>query len=96
MIRSENARLTGWVFVDIAGRDIGSYVAEAARIVREQVDLPAGYADRFGRAVRADDRGARALAVAIPAAVLIIFVLLMLHFGRWTAPRSSCCRCPSA
>ena len=44
MIKSENARLTGWVFVDIADRDIGSYVNEAQDIVAEKVKLPAGYA----------------------------------------------------
>jgi Cu(I)/Ag(I) efflux system membrane protein CusA/SilA len=83
MIKSENARLTGWVFVDIAGRDIGSYVAEAARSVRERVDLPPGYAiewsGQFEQMIEARER----LTIAIPAAVLIIFVLLMLHFGRF-------------
>ena len=44
MIKSENARLTGWVFVDIADRDIGSYVDEAQGVVAEKVKLPAGYA----------------------------------------------------
>ena len=83
MIKSENARLTGWVFVDIAGRDIGTYVSEAARIVRETVDLPAGYAitwsGQFEQMIEARER----LSIAIPAAVMIIFVLLMLHFGRF-------------
>ena len=83
MIKSENARLTGWVFVDIAGRDIGTYVSEAAQIVRETVDLPAGYAitwsGQFEQMIEARER----LSIAIPAAVMIIFVLLMLHFGRF-------------
>ena len=83
MLRSENARLTGWVFVDIAGRDIGTYVEEAAKVVRETVDLPAGYAitwsGQFEQMIEARER----LAIAIPTAVLIIFVLLMLHFGRF-------------
>lgn len=42
MIRSENARLNGWIYVDIAGRDLGGYVEEARRVVAEQVDLPPG------------------------------------------------------
>jgi Cu(I)/Ag(I) efflux system membrane protein CusA/SilA len=42
MIRSENAQRTAWVFVDIAGRDLGGYVNEARRVVAEQVTLPAG------------------------------------------------------
>ncbi|MEO1650417.1 MAG: efflux RND transporter permease subunit, partial [Pseudomonadota bacterium] len=83
MLRSENARLTGWVFVDIAGRDIGTYVAEASKIVRENVNLPAGYAitwsGQFEQMIEARER----LMIAVPAAVLIIFVLLMLHFGRF-------------
>jgi Cu(I)/Ag(I) efflux system membrane protein CusA/SilA len=43
MIRSENAQRTAWVFVDIAGRDLGSYIADARRVVAEQVELPPGY-----------------------------------------------------
>jgi Cu(I)/Ag(I) efflux system membrane protein CusA/SilA len=82
MLRSENARLTGWVFVDIADRDIGTYVAEASKLVRETVELPPGYAitwsGQFEQMIEARER----LAIAIPTAVLIIFVLLMLHFGR--------------
>ncbi len=42
MIRSENARLTGWVFVNIADRDLGGYVAEAKAIVADAVSLPLG------------------------------------------------------
>jgi copper/silver efflux system protein len=82
MIKSENARLTGWVFVDIADRDIGSYVAEAERIVAENVKLPAGYAvewsGQFEQMLEAKAR----MQIAVPSAILIIFMLLMLHFGR--------------
>jgi len=82
MIVSENARLNGWVFVDIAGRDIGSYVAEAQKIVAEKVKLPAGYSigwsGQFEQMLEAKAR----LNVAIPATIAIIFVLLILHFGR--------------
>ena len=82
MIVSENARLNGWVFVDIAGRDIGSYVAEAQKIVAEKVKLPAGYSiawsGQFEQMLEARSR----LNVAIPATIAIIFVLLILHFGR--------------
>ena len=82
MIKSENARLTGWVLVDITGRDIGSYVAEAQREIATRVDLPPGYAiawsGQFEQMIEARER----LAIAIPSAVLVIFVLLMVHFGR--------------
>lgn len=82
MIKSENARLNGWVFVDIADRDIGSYVEEAQAVVAENVKLPAGYAvewsGQFEQMLEAEAR----LKIAIPATILIIFVLLMMHFGR--------------
>lgn len=82
MIVSENARLNGWVFVDIAGRDIGGYVEEAQRVVKNRVKLPAGYSigwsGQFEQMLEARAR----LDVAIPATIAIIFVLLILHFGR--------------
>ncbi len=82
MIKSENARLTGWVFVDIEDRDIGSYVKDAQKIVAEKVDLPAGYAliwsGQFEQMIEAKSR----MQIAVPAAIFIIFTLLMIHFGR--------------
>ncbi|MDE0128721.1 MAG: CusA/CzcA family heavy metal efflux RND transporter [Gammaproteobacteria bacterium] len=82
MIRSENARLTGWVFVDIEGRDLGGYVAEARRVVDSAVALPPGYAIEWsGQYEQIEAAGAR-LRIAIPSAVALIFLLLMLHFGR--------------
>lgn len=81
MIVSENARLNGWVFVDIAGRDIGGYVKEAQKIVAEKITLPAGYAigwsGQFEQLLEARQR----LNIAIPATIAVIFVLLVLHFG---------------
>lgn len=82
MIKSENARLNGWVFVDIADRDIGSYVAEAQKIVAEKVQLPAGYAIGWSGQFEQMERAKIRLSIAIPAAVLAIFVLLIMHFGR--------------
>ncbi len=82
MIRSENARLTGWVFVDIAGRDLGGFVADARDVVASGVELPPGYAiDWSGQYEQLEEANAQ-LALAIPAAVVLIFLLLMLHFGR--------------
>ena len=82
MIKSENARLTGWVFVDIADRDMGSYVDAAQNRVAETVKLPTGYAiewsGQFEQLLEAKAR----MQIAIPSTILIIFVLLMLHFGR--------------
>ena len=86
MIKSENARLTGWVFVDIADRDIGSYVNEAQGVVASKVKLPAGYSvswsGQFEQMLEAEAR----MRIAIPSAILAIFVLLMMHFGRADRP----------
>lgn len=81
MIKSENARLTGWVFVDIAGRDIGSYVAEAQKIVSDKVKLPAGYSIIWSGQFEQMQEAKERMRVAVPAAILIIFMLLMIHFG---------------
>ena len=82
MLRSENARLTGWVFVDIADRDIGTYVNDASGIIRDQIELPPGYSITWSGQFEQMLEARAQLSIAIPAAVLIIFVLLMLHFGR--------------
>lgn len=82
MIVSENARLNGWVYVDIAGRDIGSYVQGAQKVVAEKVKLPPGYSigwsGQFEQMLEAKAR----LDIAIPTTIAIIFILLIMHFGR--------------
>ncbi len=82
MIRSENARLTGWVFVDIEGRDLGGYVAEARRVVESAVILPPGYAIEWSGQYEQIQAAGERLKIAIPSAIALIFLLLMLHFGR--------------
>ncbi|MGB0906050.1 MAG: efflux RND transporter permease subunit [Maricaulaceae bacterium] len=82
MIRSENARLTGWVFVDISGRDLGGYVTEARDIVADSVQLPPGYAIEWSGQYEQLNEARERLNIAIPAAIGLIFLLLMLHFGR--------------
>ena len=83
VIKSENARLNGWTYVDISGRDLGSYVAEAQRVVAESVDLPAGYSlgwsGQYEYMVRARDR----LAVVGPITLAVILLLLFINFGRF-------------
>lgn len=80
MIKSENARPNGWTFVDIAGRDLGSYVEEAQRVVSEEVVLPAGYSiswsGQYEYLVRAKER----LSIVVPFTLLIIVLLLYLNF----------------
>ena len=82
MIKSENARLTGWVFVDIAGRDIGSYVTEARKIVAESIDLPPGYSVIWSGQFQQMQEAKEKMRIAVPLAILLIFTLLMVHFGR--------------
>lgn len=82
MIRSENARLTGWVFVDITDRDLGGFVREARQMVAAQVALPAGYAVEWAGQYEQLEEANKQLTIAIPAAIAIIFLLLMVHFGR--------------
>jgi Cu(I)/Ag(I) efflux system membrane protein CusA/SilA len=83
VIKSENARLNGWSYVDITGRDLGSYVAEAQRVVAESIDLPAGYSlswsGQYEYMVRAKER----LSVVGPVTLAIIVLLLYLNFGRF-------------
>jgi Cu(I)/Ag(I) efflux system membrane protein CusA/SilA len=79
-IKSENARLNGWTLVDIAGRDLGSYVAEAQRVVNEKVQLPAGYSiawsGQYEYMVRAKER----LSIVVPFTLAIIMLLLYINF----------------
>jgi len=79
MIRNEDGLLTGYVFVDVADRDISSYVEEASRVVREQVKLPAGYAVLWSGQYEAMARVRARLAYIIPATLFIVFVLLYLN-----------------
>jgi Cu(I)/Ag(I) efflux system membrane protein CusA/SilA len=83
VIKSENARLNGWTYVDIAGPDLGTYVAEAQRAVRDNVELPPGYSlgwsGQYEYMVRAKER----LAVVGPLTLAIIVLLLYLNFRRF-------------
>ncbi|HZR35311.1 MAG TPA: efflux RND transporter permease subunit [Nevskia sp.] len=79
-LRSENARLNGWVYVDIAGRDLGSYVREAQRRVVQQVPLPPGYSIAWSGQFEYLERAAKRLELVVPFTLAIIFVLLYLTF----------------
>ena len=82
MLRSENARLSGWVYVDLRGRDLQSVVDDAQRVVREQVKLPAGYSVAWSGQFEYLERAKKRLALVVPLTLVIIFVLLYLTFGR--------------
>ena len=83
-IRTENALLSAYIFVDIRERDIGGYVADAQRAVREQVQFPPGYYITWSGQFEYMERAKERLQIVIPLTVLIIFVLLYLNFGRLT------------
>ncbi len=80
-IKSENARKTAWVYIDIANTDIGSYVKRAQQAVRDKVSLPPGYSlvwsGQYEYMIRAQQR----LMIVVPVTLLVIFVLLYLNFG---------------
>jgi Cu(I)/Ag(I) efflux system membrane protein CusA/SilA len=80
MIKSENARLQGWTYVDIEGRDLGRYVQEAQRVVAEQVDLPPGYSIAWSGQYEYLVRAAKRLALIVPVTLLVIVLLLWLSF----------------
>jgi Cu(I)/Ag(I) efflux system membrane protein CusA/SilA len=82
MLQSENARLIGVTFVDIQGRDIGSFIAEARKAVAEQVVLPAGYSLRWSGQYEYMNRALAKLQIVTPVTLVIIFLLLYLSFGR--------------
>jgi len=79
-IRSENARLNGWVYVDISGRDLGSYVAQAQKLVSERVELPPGYSITWSGQFEYLERATSKLKLVVPFTLVIIFVLLYLTF----------------
>jgi Cu(I)/Ag(I) efflux system membrane protein CusA/SilA len=80
MLRSENARLSGWVYVDIRGRDLRSAVHDMQRVVAEKVKLPAGYSISWSGQFEFLERATAKLKVVVPFTLLIIFVLLYLTF----------------
>ncbi|MDI1237564.1 MAG: efflux RND transporter permease subunit, partial [Polaromonas sp.] len=83
MLRSENARLSGWVYVDIRGRDLRSAVQEMQKTVNEKVKLPPGYSVSWSGQFEFLERATARLQVVVPFTLLIIFVLLYLTFRRF-------------
>jgi Cu(I)/Ag(I) efflux system membrane protein CusA/SilA len=82
MIKSENARLSVWVYVDIRDRDLGSFVADARRAVADQVQTPAGISITWSGQFEYLERAAARLKWVVPATLAIIFILLYLIFRR--------------
>jgi Cu(I)/Ag(I) efflux system membrane protein CusA/SilA len=76
MIRDENGRLSGYVYVDVAGRDIGGYVEDAKRAVAEQVDLPVGYSLVWSGQYEYMERVKERLYLVVPITLFLVFLLL--------------------
>ncbi|MBA2238032.1 MAG: efflux RND transporter permease subunit, partial [Lysobacter sp.] len=80
MLKSDNGRLTSYVFVDVAGRDLGSVVEDLQRAVAESVELPAGYSVAWSGQYEYLQRASERLRIVVPATLLIIFGLIYLLF----------------
>ncbi|MFA4970520.1 MAG: efflux RND transporter permease subunit, partial [Sulfuritalea sp.] len=83
-IRTENALLSAYIFVDIRERDIGGYVADAKRAVAEKIKFPPGYYVTWSGQFEYMERAIEKMKVVIPVTLLIIFLLLYLNFRRLT------------
>jgi Cu(I)/Ag(I) efflux system membrane protein CusA/SilA len=83
MIRSENAQRTAWVFVDIAGRDLGGYVEEAKRVIEREVPLPSGYTRAWSGRFEALQEANRRLELVLPITLALIVLLLYLAAQSW-------------
>jgi Cu(I)/Ag(I) efflux system membrane protein CusA/SilA len=84
MLKSENARLSGWVYVDLHGRDLSSAVRDMQRAVTQEVKLPPGYSISWSGQFEFLERATQKLKIVVPATLVIIFVLLYLIFRRFT------------
>jgi copper/silver efflux system protein len=83
-IRTENALLSAYIYVDIRERDIGGYVAEARKAVNQQVKFPPGYYATWSGQFEAMERAIEKMKIVVPVTLLIIFLLLYLNFKRLT------------
>jgi Cu(I)/Ag(I) efflux system membrane protein CusA/SilA len=83
-IRTENALLSAYIYVDIRDRDIGGYVADARKAVNEQVKFPPGYYATWSGQFEAMERAIAKMKIVVPVTLLIIFLLLYLNFKRLT------------
>jgi copper/silver efflux system protein len=81
MIRDENGRLSGYVYVDVSGRDIGSYVRDARRAVAEKVRVPSGYELVWSGQYEFMQRVAQRLKLVVPVTLFLVFLLLYFNTG---------------
>ena len=82
VIKTENARLNAWVYIDLKDIDIGTYVENARRVLDEKLTLPAGYSLIWSGQYEYMERAKERLKLVVPLTLVIIFVLLYLNFQR--------------
>jgi Cu(I)/Ag(I) efflux system membrane protein CusA/SilA len=80
MIKTENARLNGWIYIDIEGRDLGSYVQNAQQVVTDHIKLPPGYSISWSGQYEFMVRAVERLTTVVPITLLIIVLLLYMNF----------------
>lgn len=83
-IKSENARINGWTYIDIADVDVGTYVENAKLVLKNQLDLPAGYSINWAGQYEYMQRAKQKLSFVLPLTFAIIVVLLYLSFRRFS------------
>jgi len=83
-IRTENAQLVDYIYVDMQGRDLGGYVNEARKAVADQVEMPPGYHIEWSGQFEYLQRAADRLKTVVPVTLLVIFLLLYMNFRRLT------------
>ncbi|ALQ50702.1 efflux RND transporter permease subunit [Nitrosomonas ureae] len=83
-IRTENALLSAYIFIDMRDRDIGGYIADAQQAVQAQVQFPPGYYATWSGQFEYMQRATEKLKIVIPLTVLMVFLLVYLNFGRLT------------
>jgi len=84
VIKSENARNTGWIYVDITGIDVGTYVKRAQIAIKEELKLPEGYSIVWSGQYEYMERAAKRLRIVVPGTLAIIFLLLYFNFKNVT------------
>ncbi|HUT41909.1 MAG TPA: efflux RND transporter permease subunit [Gammaproteobacteria bacterium] len=86
VIKTEDSRPNAWVYVDITTADIGGYVAQAKRVVEQEVKIPPGYTLAWSGQFEYMERAAQRLRIVVPVTLLIIFLLLYFNFRNIAAP----------
>jgi Cu(I)/Ag(I) efflux system membrane protein CusA/SilA len=79
-IKSENARLNAWIYIDIKGIDVGTYVKNARKIIKEEIEVPPGYSLVWSGQYEYMERAKEKLKMVVPLTLVIIFMLLYFNF----------------